>query len=87
MTAPAPTHPMTPDAFLGWERTDPERHAYFHGGVFAMSGVSPRHSRLAARCTARLDGALAGRPHADRRGRAPKVHVGADPRHREPQSG
>ena len=53
---------MTPEAFLAWEREQAERHGYWRGEVFSMAGGSPRHSRLAARCIARLDAALADRP-------------------------
>lgn len=53
---------MDPDAFLAWERQQDERHVYFRGEIFAMSGGSPRHSRLSSRIIARLDQALgAGR--------------------------
>lgn len=52
---------MTPDEFLAWEREQlVERHIYFHGEIFAMSGGSPRHSRLAAR-TIELLGTVLGR--------------------------
>lgn len=62
MTEPAATVPLAPDAFLAWEREQRERHVYFHGEVFAMSGGSPRHSLLASRTIARLTAPLAGKP-------------------------
>jgi Uma2 family endonuclease len=46
---------MGPDAFLAWERTQPTRHVYLRGEVFAMAGGSPRHSRFASRVIAKLD--------------------------------
>ena len=52
---------MTPDAFLAWEREQPERHVYLRGEIFAMSGGSPRHSRLGSRMIAQLDRGLRGR--------------------------
>ena len=53
---------MTPKEFLTWERDQPtERHVYFHGEVFAMSGDSPRHSALASRVITQLGVGLAGK--------------------------
>ena len=52
---------MTPEAFLEWERGQPEKHVYFRGEIFAMAGGSPRHSRLSLRVIARLDGSLGKR--------------------------
>ena len=60
----ATTKRMTAEAFLSWEQSQSERHAYFHGEIFAMAGGSPRHSRLASRMIARLDTALVGSPCA-----------------------
>ena len=62
MTQPAATPRMSPDAFLAWEREQREPHIYFHGEIFALSGGSPRHSRLSSRVIARLDTALSGKP-------------------------
>jgi Uma2 family endonuclease len=53
---------MSPDAFLAWERTQPERHHYVRGEVFAMAGGSPRHSHLAARVIAYLERGTRGGP-------------------------
>lgn len=53
---------MTPEAFLVWERAEPERHFFVKGEVFAMAGGSPRHSALAARVIGQLSRALAGKP-------------------------
>lgn len=59
MTLPGASLQMSPDAFLAWEREERERHVYFRGEVFAMSGGSPRHSLLVSHMIARLDTALA----------------------------
>lgn len=53
---------MTPDAFLEWERGEPERHFFIRGEVSAMAGGSPRHSALAARMIGQLSRALTGKP-------------------------
>ena len=53
--------PMTAEAFLAWERQQPERHTYFRGEAFAMAGGSLRHSRLASRLIALLDRILRGK--------------------------
>lgn len=59
MASAIPAAQMGPDAFLAWERTQPTRHVYLRGEVFAMAGGSPRHSRLASRMIAKLDLGLA----------------------------
>jgi Uma2 family endonuclease len=40
---------LTPDEYLAWERTQPVRHEFFRGEVFAMAGGSMRHNMLCAR--------------------------------------
>ena len=37
---------MTADDYLAWERTQPEKHEFFQGEVFAMAGGSPRHNEI-----------------------------------------
>lgn len=39
---------MTAEQFLAWEQTQPERHQWYAGEVFAMAGGSPRHNALSA---------------------------------------
>src|SRR5690348_14390388 len=39
---------LTPDEYLAWERTQPVRHEFFRGVVFAMAGGSMRHNALCA---------------------------------------
>jgi len=48
MSLPAAPLGAGPDEFLAWEREQTERHVYFRGEVFAMSGGTPRHSALSA---------------------------------------
>ena len=55
MTRVATRSKLTPDEYLAWEREQVEKHEYLDGEVFAMSGGSPRHSRLAARVISELD--------------------------------
>ena len=51
---------MIPDEFLACERTQPERHQYVQGEVYAMAGGSPRHNRLAAKAIVALTHGLGG---------------------------
>lgn len=37
---------LSPDEYLAWERTQPVRHEFFRGEVFAMAGGSMRHNAL-----------------------------------------
>jgi Uma2 family endonuclease len=59
---------LTPDEFLDTERRATERHEYFRGEVYAMSGGSARHSvislNLASTLLQRLRGAPC-RPYTD----------------------
>jgi len=49
---------MTADAYLAWEREQPEKHEFFHGEVFAMAGASPRHNELSGNVLAALKAEL-----------------------------
>ena len=54
---------MTPDAFLVWERAQPDtRNHYVRGEIFAMSGGSARHSFLGAQAIGLLRQGLLGGP-------------------------
>ena len=53
---------MSPAEFLSWERTQPTRHEYCGGEVFAIAGGSPRHNALVANITAVLVTGLRGGP-------------------------
>jgi Uma2 family endonuclease len=46
---------LTPDEYLAWERSQPVRHEFFRGEVFAMAGGSMRHNVLCARIITRLE--------------------------------
>src|SRR5690242_2577533 len=52
---------LTPDEYLAWERTQPVRHEYYRGEVFAMAGGSMRHNVLCARVIEALGAQLRGR--------------------------
>lgn len=49
---------LSPAEYLAWEASQPERHEYFDGEVFAMAGGSPRHNALAVNVSAALLGGL-----------------------------
>jgi Uma2 family endonuclease len=51
---------MTRAEYLAWERTQPRKHEYHLGEVFAMAGGSPRHNYLANAVGAELRAALRG---------------------------
>ena len=61
MARPAERSNISPAEYLAWERTQPTRHEYFCGDVFAMAGGSPRHNALGANLTAALHPSLANR--------------------------
>lgn len=50
------------DAFLDWEATQPERHEYVRGEVFAMTGASDRHNLVAGNLYMLLRTHLRGSP-------------------------
>jgi Uma2 family endonuclease len=52
---------MTWLEYVAWERNQPTKHEYVAGEVFAMSGVSAAHSRMAANIIAALTNAMRGR--------------------------
>jgi Uma2 family endonuclease len=62
MTQPVSAMPIGSEAFLAWERNQPERHIYFRGQVFAMAGGSPRHSLLGSRIITEVGAFLRGKP-------------------------
>jgi Uma2 family endonuclease len=53
---------MSPDAFLAWERDQPERHHYVRGEIFAMAGGSARHSFLSGQMIRLVGHGLLGGP-------------------------
>ncbi|MBK7977862.1 MAG: Uma2 family endonuclease [Deltaproteobacteria bacterium] len=56
------TKRFTVAEYLELERRSPERHEYFEGEIFAMTGGSRRHTQLAVRIAGLLDAALHDRP-------------------------
>jgi Uma2 family endonuclease len=49
---------LTPEEYLAWEEKQLEKHEYINGEVYAMSGGSVNHGRLAIRFTAMFDSHL-----------------------------
>jgi Uma2 family endonuclease len=55
---------MTPEEYLSFERAAEEKHEYVDGEIFAMSGASWAHSRIAMNIGSELTGALLDGPCA-----------------------
>lgn len=53
---------MTVEEYLAFERNSPVKHEYVGGHVYAMVGVSRRHSRIAGNVFRKLAGAAEGGP-------------------------
>jgi Uma2 family endonuclease len=51
---------FTPEEYFAWEETQLEKHEYIGGEVYAMSGGSVNHGRIAIRFTAMFDTHLEG---------------------------
>lgn len=58
----ATTEKMTAAEYLAWERTQPAKHEFHRGEVFAMAGGSPRHNLLSTAVGAELRSAMRGTP-------------------------
>jgi Uma2 family endonuclease len=59
MIATKDTHPpFTPEEYFAWEEKQTEKHEYIDGQVYAMSGGSVNHGRIAIRFTAMFDAHL-----------------------------
>ncbi|MEB3339002.1 MAG: Uma2 family endonuclease [Leptolyngbyaceae bacterium] len=52
--------PLTPEEYFIWEESQLEKHEYIDGQVYAMSGGSIDHGRIAIRFTAMFDAHLDG---------------------------
>jgi Uma2 family endonuclease len=52
----------TPAEYLAWERSSPERHAFFDGEIFAMAGASFEHNEIVGNLVRELGNALRDRP-------------------------
>lgn len=59
---PAETMKMTREEFLVWVETQPGRHEYIGGEVFAMTGARQTHVIVAGNCYAGLRERLKGTP-------------------------
>ena len=56
-------HPsMTPAEYLAFERSQAEKHEYWHGQIYLMAGANARHNLIVANLIAALGMALKGRP-------------------------
>ena len=53
-------HPLTPQEYFAWEEKQLEKYEYIDGQVYAMSGGSVNHGRIAIRFTAMFDTHLEG---------------------------
>ncbi|QQE67566.1 hypothetical protein GFS31_42790 (plasmid) [Leptolyngbya sp. BL0902] len=51
---------LTPDQYLVWEETQPEKHEYVDDKVYAMGGGSVNHGRIVIRLTSLLEAHLEG---------------------------
>jgi Uma2 family endonuclease len=49
---------LTPEEYFAWEEQQEVKHEYFDGEVYAMSGGTREHSRIAVNLTALLDNHL-----------------------------
>lgn len=49
---------LTPEEYFTWESTQPEKHEYINGQVYAMGGGSINHGRIAIRLASMLDSHL-----------------------------
>jgi Uma2 family endonuclease len=61
IAAQNPLPHLTPEDYLIWEEQQLEKHEYIDGQVYAMSGGSINHGRIAIRFTAMFDAHLDGR--------------------------
>jgi Uma2 family endonuclease len=57
-----PQAKLSLDTFIAWENTQPERHFFFRGEVFAMVGVRQAHAHGAGNIFAAFKSALRGTP-------------------------
>jgi len=62
MALPAKIPFRSPEEYLDWEITRPEKHEYVTGEVFAMGGASRLHVTISGNLFAALDEVLAGTP-------------------------
>jgi Uma2 family endonuclease len=49
-----PSYRLTPQEYLTFERAAPEKHEYFNGEIFTMTGASERHNIIAVNISTAL---------------------------------
>ena len=59
---PEPQQFYSLNDYFALESTDDQRHEYYRGEIFAMSGGSVNHNRISVTLAAMLTGALVGKP-------------------------
>jgi Uma2 family endonuclease len=57
-----PEQHLTPEQYLEFERNSDERHEYFQGEIYAMSGASREHNKISGNAFASLHTQLRQRP-------------------------
>jgi Uma2 family endonuclease len=62
MGSSQPISRLSPEAYLEWEKTQPEKHEYLNGEVFAMVGARDAHVTVAGNVFALLREHLRGGP-------------------------
>ena len=62
MSLRKPKVKMSVEEYLEWEKDGTVRHEYVDGEVYAMSGTSKRHNRVATNLTIQLSARLRGGP-------------------------
>jgi Uma2 family endonuclease len=58
VAVPSHSPQLTPTEYFAWEEQQPCRHEYINGEVYAMSGGTQNHSRIALKVAALLDNHL-----------------------------
>ena len=98
MSAVLTEPPLTFQAYMAWEAEQPERHEFFAGEVFAMTGARATHNTIAGNVFLLLKQSLRGTPcrifFADMKLHVasadasfyPDVFVSCDPRDRTPDA-
>lgn len=62
MGDPVTEKTWTPQEYLLWEETQPTRHEYLNGQIFAMAGASPEHNDIVANLLGALGNQLRDKP-------------------------
>jgi Uma2 family endonuclease len=64
----------TPEEYLAFERASPEKHEYYQGEIFAMSGAGMRHNQIQVNFIREVGWFLKGKP-CDVFGSELRVHI------------